>query len=198
MQITNGSIAGKYVVFDSILDEIPGGAGLNVTRLDYTTSGKEYIEPGTPVYYDPATRIAEVCKSAQGVDGGTTTAVRVTKKHHFKVGDYLNDDTNGAYITAINTTNSAYDVISVNTALTNGASVKYQEGTVSGTSVVLKYTPNGLVKSQIYIKDGNADASIVTMGTARESALPYPLTATYKKALRGGTAATGTSLITVN
>lgn len=198
MQITNGSIAGKVVIFDSIIDEIPGGAGLNVTRLDYLTAGKEYIEAGTPVYYDPATRVAEVCKSVKGVDGGTTTALRVSKKHHFKVYDWLNDGTTGAMITAINTSNAAYDVLTVNTALLSGAQYSYVEGTVSGTSAAVKYSPNGLIKDSVYIKNGNADVSIVTMGVAREAALTYPLSSVYKIALRGGTAGTGTSLITVN
>lgn len=198
MQITNDSIAGKVVVFDSIIDEIPGGASLNVTRLDSQTSGKEYIPAGTPVYFDPATRVAEVCKSVAAIAGSAATVIRTGKAHHFKVGDFFNDGATGAIITAIDTSNADYDAITVNTALTYATGTKYQEGTVTGTSTTLKYTPNGMVKSPAYIKDGNADVPVVTIGSVREDALTYPLTTAYKVALRGGTAGTGKSLITVN
>lgn len=197
MQITTSSIAGKVVVFDSILDEVPGGVGLNVARLDYLASGKEYIEPGTPVYVDYATRVAEVCKSTAAMAGSTGTSLRVGKKHHFKVGDIINDGTTGAIISAIDISNASYDVLSLNTSLTSTEGTKYQEGTVTGSSTVLKYTPNGLIKSGTYIKDGNADVAVVTMGQARLDSLTYPLTEAYKIALRGGTTGTGTCLITV-
>lgn len=195
--VTNSAFGGRPVVFDSILDEIPGGLSLNVTRLDYTTAGKEYLPAGTPVYFVKSTRVAEVCKSALAIDGGTSTNIRIGKNHHFKVGDYLNDGTTGAYISAVNTSNTAYDVVTVNTALTYAAGTKYQEGTASGSSTALKYTPNGLVKSPAYIKEGNADVPVVTMGMVREDSLTYPLTTAYKVALRGGTSGTGVSLITV-
>jgi hypothetical protein len=54
-----------------------------------------------------------------------------------------------------------------------------------------------LVKEDAFIGDGNAEVSIVKMGTAREDALTYPINALYKIALRGGVSGTGTSLITL-
>ena len=196
MQITTDSFAGRVVVFESILDEIPGGVGLNVTRLDYLNKDKKYIPAGTPVYVDIATRVAEVCKSAIAIDGGGLTTPRLGKKHHFVVGNILNDGTTGAAITALNTDSADYDIATVNTALTVTAGTKYQEGTVSGVSAVLKYTPNGMIKSFTRIKEGNADVPVVTIGTYREAALTYPLSDAYKIALRGGTAGTGKSLLT--
>jgi hypothetical protein len=202
MQITNGSIAGSKVIFESIIDEVPGGAGLNVTRLDYLTNNtnvdKRYLKAGAPVYYVPSTRVAEVCKSALAIDGGTSTSIFVGKNHHFKVGDFIGDGTTTGLITAIDTTTStAYDIVTVNTALTYAAGTKYVEGTVTGSSAVLKYTPNGVVKNDIFIGDGNADCSIVRIGTMREDPLTYPLNTLYKIALRGGASGTGTSLITL-
>jgi len=194
MQITSGSIAGRISVFENILEDVPGGVGLNVTRLDYLTANKEYIQAGTPVYVDLATRVAEVCKTALGIDGGGATAPRVNKLHHFLVGDYLNDGTTGAYISAIDSSDDDYDVLTVNTAVTYAAGTKFFEGTVSGTSAVLKYTPNGMVKSPEYIKNGNADVPVVKMGTVREDALVHCIPDLYKTALRS---ATGTSLITL-
>lgn len=198
MQITNETIAGTTVIFDKIHEDIPGGAGLNVTRLDYETKNsnvdKTYLKAGAPVYHNPATNTAELCKSAIAIDGGTTTAPRVAKNHHFKVGEFINDGTTGATITAINTSASGYDTLTVDTAITADEGTVYQEGTAKGASTTLKYTPNGLTKSDTYIGAGNASVSIVTMGTVRKDALTYPLPTAYKTALR---AATGTSLITV-
>jgi hypothetical protein len=198
MQITqNDPFAGKVVIFDTILDEIAGGAGLNVSRLDYTNVDKKYLKAGAPLYFDPATRIAEVCKTALAIDGGGATTPRVGKNHHFKVGDLLCDGTSTFAITAISTTNTAYDVLTVASAVIYAAGTKYYEGAASGTSGTLAYTPNGLLRSDEYIADGNAEAPVVTIGTVRESALTYPLPDTFKVALRGGTAGTGKSLITV-
>lgn len=187
-------MAGRVVVFDSIIDEVPGGVGLNVARLDYERTGKEFIEPGTPVYVDYAARTAEVCKTALAIDGGGATSPRISKKNHFLVGDIINDGTTGVYISAIDRDSSEdYDTLTVNTAITFAADTKYYEGTASGTNATLKYTPNGLIKSVSRIKEGNAEVSVVTMGAVREDALTYPMPTAFKTALRS---ATGTSLIT--
>lgn len=197
--IRSDAFGGRKVVFDSIIDEVPGGAGLNVDRLDYEAVGKEYIEEGTPVYFVPSTRVAEVCKSALAIDGGGATTPRISKKNHFLAGDFMGDGTTTALITAIDRlTSEDYDIVTVNTALIYAAGTKYVEGTVTGTSAVLKYSPNGLVRSPEYIHNGNADVPIVTIGSVREDALTYPLPDLYKIALRGGVSGTGKSLITVN
>ena len=199
MQIVNSEpFGGGAVVWDLILEEIPGGAGLNVTRLDYTNPLKKYIPAGTPVYFDPATRIAEVVKTATAIDGGGSTTPRVQKTHHFKVGDILNDGTVGATVTGVNTTSSEdYDILTVNTALTVTAGTKYAQGAATGSSTTQYFTANGLVKSPTNIEEGNADVPVVVIGTVREAALTYPLPDAMKIALRGGTAGTGKSLITV-
>jgi hypothetical protein len=203
MQITTDSFGGRLVIWDSIIDEIPGGAGLNVTRLDYTKHNanvdKRYIQAGTPVYFDASTRIAEVCKSALVIDGGGATTPRVGKNHHFKVGDFVNDGTTSVLITAIDESAAAYDVLTVHAAITYAAATKYAEGAASGTTAVVKYTPNGVIKSPTWINDGNADVPVVTIGTLREADLTYPLTDAYKIALRGGASQTTSSksMITV-
>lgn len=199
MQIVNSDpFGGGAVVWELILEEIPGGAGLNVTRLDYTNSLKQYIPAGTPVYFDPATRIAEVVKTALAIDGGGSTTPRVQKTHHFKVGDILNDGSVGATITGVNTTSSEdYDILTVNTAVTVTAGTKYYQGAATGSDATKYLTPNGLIKSPTYIGEGNADVPVVVIGTVREDALTYPLHDNLKISLRGGTAGTGSSLITV-
>lgn len=200
MQITtDDTIGGKLVIFESITEEIAGGASLNVARLDnqkHTSDvDKRWLKAGAPVYFVPSTRVAELCKSAIAIDGGSSTNIRVNKNHHFKVNDYMCDGSTSGLISAIDETNSAYDVITVGTALTYAEGTKYSQA-VTGASTTLKYTPNGVVKSDAYLYDGNADVAIVTIGRLREDSLTYCLPAAYKIGLRGGTAGTGTSLIT--
>lgn len=201
MQITNDSIAGKKVIFESILDEIPGGASLVVADLDYLTHNanvdKRYLPAGTPVYVDIATRTATVCKSAIALASSSAQAIRVPKNNHFKVDEILNDGVTSATITSVTTSVATYDTLAVDAALIYAEGTKYGEGSATGTSTALYLTPNGLTKDTIFIGEGNADVAVVTMGTAREAALTYPINALYKVALRGGTAGTGTSLITL-
>ena len=199
MQITNKTIAGKKVIFESILDEIPGGLSLVVADLDYLTNNanvdKRYLPAGTPVHVDIAARTATVCKSTIALASSTATAIRVPKNNHFKVGEILNDGVTSAAITGITTSVATYDTIAVEADLIYAAGTKYGEGSVTGTSTDLYLSPNGLTKDNIYIGNGNADVAVVTIGSAREDALTYPINALYKVALRGGTS--GTSLITL-
>lgn len=208
MQITNTSIAGRKVVFESILDEIPGGVSVDVTRLDYTAAGKEYLPAGTPVYVDLSTRVAEVCKSVAGAASGDATHIYVAASaHHFKVGDSITDFVNNRIISAITASGTGYEVITVPSGLKYGSGQVYGEAVTGLASAYydvsvsanngIRYTPNGMLRDQVRIKEGNADAAIVKMGTAREDALFFPIPDTYQKALRGGTTAEGTSLITL-
>jgi hypothetical protein len=201
MQIVSKSIAGTKVVFESILDEVPGGVSLKVDRLDNLTVNanvdKRFLPAGTPVYVDLAARTADVCKSAIALTGSTAQALRVPKNNHYKVGDLINDGVTSSEITAITTSVAGYDTIATAEALIYAEGTKYGEGSASGTSAVLLYTPNGMTKDNVWIGDGNADSAIVKMGTVRADALTFPINALYAVALRGGTAGTGTSLITL-
>lgn len=201
MQITNDSIAGKKVIFESILDEIPGGVSLVVADLDYLVHNanvdKRYLPAGTPVYVDIAARTATVCKSAIALASSSAQAIRVPKNNHFKVDEILNDGVTSATITGITTSVATYDTIAVDANLIYAEGTKYGEGSATGTSTALYLTPNGMTKDTVYMGDGNADVAVVTMGNAREAALTYPINDLYKVALRGGTTGTGTSLITL-
>lgn len=189
MQIVNTSIPGRKVIFESIIDEIPGGVGLNVTRLDYTTNNanvdKRFLPAGTPVYVDLATRIAEVCKSAIALASSSAQALRVPKNNHFKVGDKINDGVTTSTITGITTTVAGYDTIATSEALIYAEGTKYGEGSTTGTSVALLYEPNGLTKDTVWIGDGNADVAVVTMGAVRADALTFPINTLYSLALKG-------------
>lgn len=190
MQIVKTSpFPGSKVIFESILDEIPGGVGINVARLDYLTSNvnvdKRFLPAGTPVNVNLVTRVAEVCKSTIALASSTAQAIHVPKLNNYAVGDFLNDGTTSSAISSIDTSNAGYDILNTAEALTYAENTKFGQGTVSGTSAVQSYLPNGMTKDNVWVFDGNADCAIVTMGTVREDALAFPITALYKAALRG-------------
>jgi hypothetical protein len=189
MNITTDSIAGNKAVFESIIDEVPGGLSLVVADLDYTKHDanvdKRYLPAGTPVHVDLTARTATVCKSVIALASSSAQAIRVPKNNHFKVDEYLNDGVTSALITGITTTVATYDTIAVDAALIYAEGTKYGEGSVSGTSTALLLSPNGLTKDACYMADGNADVAVVTIGSVREAALTYPINALYAAALRG-------------
>ena len=203
MQIKTDSITGSKVIFENILEDVPGGVALNVTRLDYSATGKEYLAAGTPVYVDVAARTAEVCKTAKAAAGSGATTLYFATGHHFKVSDSITDFVNCRIISAI-TASGDVDAVAVPSGLITASGTVYAQaypGAASGyeaasAAQAALYTPNGLTKADVYIKNGNADVAVVKMGTAREVNLP-PLPSAFKVALRGGTAGTGTSLITL-
>ena len=199
MNITETSIPGRNVVWESILDEVPGGVSVDVTRLDYTADGKEYLPAGTPVYVDLSTRVAEVCKSAAAAASGTATTVILPKEHHFKVGDSITDFAYCCIISDI-TEGDDTDTLTVPTGLITALRTVYGEAASAASGAYassLRYTPNGMLKDKIRIAEGNADGAVVKIGSAREDALTFPIPDTYQIALRGGSSGTGTSLITL-
>lgn len=115
MDITSGSFGGRNVVFDSVLEDIPGGVSLVKARLK---SGTTEIGAGAPVFVDKAARTAQLVKTAvcvaSSADGDN---VRVAKNHQFIAGESLTDGTVVASITSITTTNAAYDILVVGTTL---------------------------------------------------------------------------------
>jgi hypothetical protein len=189
MQIVNTSLPGRKVIFESILDEVPGGVGLNVTRLDYTTLNanvdKRFLPAGTPVYVDLATRIAEVCKSVVALATSSAQALKVPKNHHFKAGDLINDGVTTATISSVTTSVAGYDTIATDASLIYADGTKYGEGSATGTSAVLLYGPNGVTRDTIWIGDGNADVAVVTMGSVRADALTFPINTLYAMSLKG-------------
>lgn len=121
MQITSGTLGGRNVVFDSVLEDIPGGVSLAKSRLK---TGTEEILAGTPVFVNKTTRVAEIVKSATIITGGTSTAVRVPKTHQFKAGEYVTDGVAVQTISTI-TTGTDYDTLNL-----GGALLTYAAGTV--------------------------------------------------------------------
>lgn len=76
------------------------------------------LPKGTPIKLDFATMSCDICATALVVAGGTTAAPRVAKGHILQVGDTLYLGENNQKITAIDTSNADYDVLTLAAALT--------------------------------------------------------------------------------
>lgn len=108
------------------------------------------LRRGTPVFVDFDERTAAVCKTAKVLEGGTTTKIRVPKGHYFAVGDKIakhgGEATATVDVKEIDTSNSAYDVITTSAAVTG---VKNDdiliEAVVDESKCVPAYTPNNIV-----------------------------------------------------
>ena len=130
---------------------------------------------------------AAVIKVATVLNGGTTTKPRIGKGHHFAVGDVValvgGDGKKSPLITAIDTSNSEYDTLTLQAAITGLKagdaiieSTEYQaaSGEVeSATAEVLaepKYTPNMIVGAVFE----NTGKGLPAISAAYEAVVLYP------------------------
>lgn len=130
---------------------------------------------------------AAVIKAAKVLDGGTTTKPRIAKGHLFAIGDvvmkYGSDGKKTPTISAIDTTSSEYDTITLSAAITGLAkddvlveSTEYVAASGSGENAVAeviaeaKYTPNMIVGAE---KEFNGKG-IPTIDAAYEAVVLYP------------------------
>lgn len=108
-------------------------------KLKQTFANGTLIPKGTPIKLDFATMSCDVCATALVVAGGTTAAPRVAKGHILQVGDTLYLGENNQKITAIDTSNADYDVLTLATALTGATA----GAVLANTNLV----PNAVVES---------------------------------------------------
>jgi len=135
----------KKVIQHRIAD-IRGGVGVKTSEL-----GGDYLFEGTPLGA-PVNGLVSVVKLAKMVTQAANNATNyeVAKGHHFKVGDVvMSAEGAKAYtITAINTTNTAKDVITLNTTLgvvvNVGASLMQAAAETAGTDSALKVVPQSI------------------------------------------------------
>lgn len=119
------------------------------------------LRRAVPLFIDFDAMSAAICKTARILNGGTTTKPRVPKGHYFAVGDSItkHGDTSAklVLITAIDTTNEAYDTLTLQSAYTGlaandviveGESVTTGEGDSAETKIEVKYTPNMIVGAE--------------------------------------------------
>lgn len=169
MQNVKTTETAGLVVFTSILETKPGGGTLAVADLT-----QDEVLAGTPVGLDSSTNLLHVVKCATMQDDATNSATdyKVEKGHNFIVGDII---TSGllkkAYaITAITTTETAYDTITIGTTL--GVAVSAGDILIQATAVATgntsayKYTPIGLLGEDTDVVSGdNHLVSVVHRGS---------------------------------
>lgn len=146
-----------------------------------------YILKGCPIYVDYDSRVAQPVKTATAQASSTTTATRVDKGHLFKVGDVIAKAVsgNGVAITAIDTSNDDYDVLS---HLTNGGAatagdVIFQAAAVGTGDAAYKYTANSLLSDNVKNYGSITCSAVISALEIDESNLDYPLTSEIKTAL---------------
>lgn len=162
--------------------DIPGGVGVSVANL----GGSALLE-GTPIGRGSG-GLFEVCKTAKVLTNAeaNATTYEVAKGHHFKVGDrFAVDDCNGQTITAIDKSEDAKDVITVQATLgkiVNAGDCAFES---KGANAVYKVTPIAVAGSSEDVVSGdNLWVSAWVIGVIREDNAPAVSTA-IKTALKG-------------
>lgn len=165
-----------FQAWQKIIETSSGGFSLITTDFP-----KGYLLPaGTPIVFDESTRkvIPVITAKVYEYADANATAYKVYKGHVLIVGNYIGIDKAGgaAYaITDINTSNAAYDVITVGTTL--GAANEYQaifKSSETGATAGTYIKPNGGLYEDTSIDD-NTDVSVVIRGTLNARKAPaYP------------------------
>lgn len=117
----------KAIIFGNEYDKdgiVIFNSGYNITASTLQPEST-WIKKGTLVGVDRATGLATLVKTAKIESGGTASAPRVDKKHEVVVGDLLTDGYIVRQVSAVDTSNSDYDVLTFTASLE-----KYSEGTI--------------------------------------------------------------------
>lgn len=150
-----------------------GGFALSATGLP----AGSLIPAGTPVVFDEAARTASIIGGGnlQAAATGNPTVYRLNKGNTVKVGDYMALVAGGAAyaITAIDTSNAAYDSVTVGTTLGNasiGAAVFVSSAT--GASAAAYAAANGLLYDDTLANTGESISAVIR-GTVYARRLPF-------------------------
>lgn len=185
MQNTKTTETRGLIVFVKKIEDIPGGVTLAAADVTQAVIGA-----GTPVGKD-ANGLFHVIKTAkaQANAANNATTYKVLKGHNIKVGDFLSTGAlKIAYaITAIDTSNADYDTLTVGTtlgvAVTAGDILITAAAEATGNTSAFKYTPYGLLGSDVQIVSGdNHLVDVIVRGTVRDANI-WPVHADIKTAL---------------
>lgn len=155
-----------------------GGFALNATGLNSDT----IIPAGTPFVFNETNRTATMVGggSLQAAALASDTTYKVNKGSTYKVGDNFGSIAGGAAypITAIDTSNSAYDVITVGTTLGVALAVGANTFASSATGATSAAYPaiNGLLYDDTQAIAGES-VSIVIRGTIYARRIPFAYSA---------------------
>lgn len=157
---TKDSAVTKNPIVHKIAD-IRGGVSVDVSELT-----QDYLTAGTPIS-KPIQGIAHVVKFAilQANAANDATILKVLKGHNLKVGDKVFAVKGGKNyaISAIDTTNSAYDEITVATtlgvALSAGTAIYQGVANTGATAGAFLYEPFAIVGTGSEVK---GDTNVIT------------------------------------
>lgn len=169
---------------------LPGGF-----ILGQTLPVGSVVRRGTPLYIeDEPNRKAYICKSADVIDGSDADALKVAKGHFFAVGDKVTTagDTTGSAtpksISAIDTSNAGYDVLTLSADITglssNKGTIVEAGGTTNAYLGKSKYEPNAVVGSDAEINGrGVASVDVAFEGVVSRNTVKAPIASIW---LTGG------------
>jgi len=168
MQNTKTTETRGINVFRKILETLPSGLTVAVADMSQAT-----INAGTPIGID-TNGLGHIVKVAEAQANATNTATdyRVKKGHNFKVGNHIMAATGAKAqtITAITTTETAYDTLTVGTtigtAVTAGDAIYEAVAANQSTGSAFKYTALGLIGEDCTIVAGDSNlVSVVVRGS---------------------------------
>lgn len=170
-------------VFVHRLADVRGGVSIKTSEL----SGS-YLPEGSVLSAPDANGLTHVVKYGivQAAVTATGKKIKIDKNRGFKVGDYIMAAVgNVAYeITAIDTTNSTYDEITVGTtlgAIAKDAFIMQAAAESSTTDSALKYTPLALSGTgKAFDTDSNLDMDAWIIGVTHGNPLPEAIATALK------------------
>jgi len=132
---------------------LPGGFALAQTFAAGTL-----LKRGTLVNVDTNLMKAGIVKIGKVLDGGTTTAPRVSKDNYLMAGDTVmkvGSNVTGT-VASVDKSNEGYDVVALTSAMSGLAPGDYlQEADTSGNSPVAAYAPNAVLAADRTIMEND-------------------------------------------
>lgn len=159
------------------LADVPGGVTICTADL---IPGSVLME-GTVVSTVDGAGMVHVLKSAAVYEAASANAteIKVAKGSQFKVGDFVTDGAKAVAISAINTSDSKFDVLTVSLNSSTGlgalkvGNALEQAAAAASSNAVLKYTPMAMVADLHDVKaDDNLWVPAVVIGTFKKSVVP--------------------------
>ncbi|MCE8825640.1 hypothetical protein K0F25_06315 [Bacteroides fragilis] len=159
-----------------MLADIPNG--VTVCSSELVAGG--ILQEGTALGGKDAAGFYHVVKTARLTENATaaTKAYKVAKGHHFKVGDFimLKVGAKACNITSINTSETLYDTINVDTTLgeaARGAALVLAAAESADTTSAFKYVPKAMTGDSYDVEAlNNHFVTAVTIGQFKESVIP--------------------------
>jgi len=176
---------------EKVIEDVVGGGTIDRKGLaNALFKGKalDELPPIVVVVKDSETGLYHVLKTALASDAGSETTYKVAKNHLFGVGDFvtIGGSLSGASdkITAIDKSNSDYDVITVEATIgsaTKGQVLVQAKDKQSASSVKLPFDGELVVTmSKVDLTVANQTAGLLVRGTVNEACMPFPIDAGLK------------------